>query len=60
MWDMSTEAETRTRRRKNCAMIPRCLETLSRGSTAPIDHGSSEHRHAKLEQTFDNGIYQFK
>ena len=54
------EAETRRRWRSRSAMINRRLVSLARSASAPIDFEGREHKRAELEQTFDNGMFQFK
>ena len=56
-WDISTEAETRRRRRSRSAIISRRLVSLARSASASIDFSGRDHSPALLEQAFDDGMY---
>ena len=51
--DVSTEAETRRKRRARTARISRRLVPLARSASASIDFSGRDHSRVLLEQTFD-------
>ena len=55
--DISTEAETRRKRRSRNARISRQLVPLARNASASIDFSGQDHSRALLEQAFDDGRY---
>ena len=54
--DISTEAETRRKRRSRSPSISRCLVPLMRSASASIDFSGRDHSRTLLEQAFDDDM----
>ena len=58
--DISTETETRRKRRSRSARISRRLLPLGRSPSASMDFSGRDHSRTLLEQAFDNRMYRLQ